>query len=183
VPVVKKSEGKNLEERLHLLTKSFDELIAEPIDTTTEAFKKYITFSLGQECFALLLSDIKEILVNQRIIPVPVQDSAIHGVVNYKNEILPVINLHHLLGLISTEAGKTNALLLTRGLPAEAALLAEEIVAILAIPDDAIKPKPICLDQNCEKMIVGEFYHQGRLITLLDIMSITDSSDNEALIR
>jgi hypothetical protein len=68
-------------------------------------------------------------------------------------------------------------------LPAEAALLAEEIVAILAIPDDAMKPKPICLDQNCEKMIVGEFYHQGQLITLLNTVSITDSSDNEALIR
>jgi len=122
-------------------------------------------------------------LVNQRIIPVPEQDRAVHGVVNYKNEILPVINLHYLLGLIPIATGKTNTLLLTRGLSVKAALLAEKIVAILAIPDNAIKPKPICLDQDIEKMIAGEFYHQGQLITLLNTISITDSSDNAALIR
>ncbi len=180
---MKKISGEILQEKLHLLRKSFDEVVARPIEAKPEAFSKYIAFSLGHEFFALPLSDIKEILVNQRIIPIPAKDSAIHGVVNYKNEILPVINLHYLLGLSSIEVGQGSTLLFTRGLSAETMLLVDKLVAILAIPEDEIKPKLFCLDQDTEKMIVGEFYRQGQLITLLNTVSITDSSEDEDLGR
>jgi len=180
---VNKINGELLQEKLHQLRKSFDEVIAKPIETGTRAYTKYMAFSLGHEFFALPVSDIKEVLVNQRIILLPVKDKAVHGVVNYKNEILSVINLHYLLGLSSIEAGQANSLLLIRGSTVEAFLLVNTLVAILAIPDDAIQPKPICLDQDTGEMIIGEFYHQEQLITLLNAHSITDSKEDEDLVR
>ncbi len=172
-----------LQERMCQLRKSFNEAIARPIGTETRVYTKYIAFNLDREYFALPVASIKEVLVNQRIIPLPVKHKIIYGVMNYKNEVLPVTNLHHLLGLSSVEVGQTDTLLLTRGLAVETALLVDKILAVLDIADADIRPKPISLDHNAGEMIIGEFYHQGQLVTILNPVFLGNPEEDGGAIK
>ncbi len=80
----------NLQQRFDELRESFDLSVARPIETEVKIFTEYIAFKLGHETFAWPTSYIKEMLLNQRIIPIPGRMENLYGVVNYKNQVLPV---------------------------------------------------------------------------------------------
>lgn len=159
--------GGNLQQRIDELRESFDLSVARPIETEARIFTEYIAFKLGHETFAWPTSYIKEMLLNQRIIPIPGRMENLYGVVNYKNQVLPVINLHNFLGLAVMEKIETNILLITTGSQMKIAILIDCLKSVLNVGEDDIKPKPISLDKDAEKLVMGEFYNHEGMITLL----------------
>lgn len=166
------SSNKSLKKRLAQLKESFDLSIARPIETEERVYAKYIAFKLEQEIFAWPVRHLKEILVNQRVIPIPGRMESLYGVINYKNKVLTVTNFHYLLGIPPVEVGQKNTLLITRELPLETALWVDGLKTFLSIAEDEIKSKPISFDKDNSKMIAGEIYSQGLLITILNPNSV-----------
>lgn len=156
-----------LKKSLDQLKESFDLSLAEPMEIKARVYSKYITFNLNHELFAWPVSNLREVLVNQKIIPIPGRLNALYGVVNHKNQVLPVVNLHHLLGLPSVEVAQTNTLLVTKELETQIAFWVDSLESVLSIVEDDIKPKPISLDKDAEKLVMGEFYNHEVMITLL----------------
>lgn len=52
----------------------------------------YLTFVLGQECFAVNVSNVLEVLEQQQITQIPKAPEHILGIINFRGDILPVIN-------------------------------------------------------------------------------------------
>ena len=129
---------------------------------------EHIAFTLDQETFAWPAHCLKEILLNQRIIPVPAKTDNLYGVVNYKNQVLPILNLHHLLGLAVKERLETSILLITGDSSVKNAVLVDCLKGVLDIGENDVKPKPASLHSDAAKFISGEFYHHENMITLLN---------------
>ncbi len=52
----------------------------------------YLTFQLNNEKFAVEISDVLEVLINKETIEVPNAPEYIKGIINFREEILPVVD-------------------------------------------------------------------------------------------
>lgn len=70
--------------------------MADPLaianDTSTEQ-AQYLTFTLTNEMYALVIDNVKEILEYGTLTQVPMMPEFIQGVINLRGEVVPVINL------------------------------------------------------------------------------------------
>jgi len=162
------SADENLQMILAQLRESFDATVAEPIETDDRVYRQYIDIGLGGEIYAWPANYIREILIHQKVIPIPGKVDALGGVVNYRNQVISIIDLHHLLGLGPAELSERNTLLVTRGLKTDFAVLVDGLEAVLSRTNDDIRPKPVSLDEGGKKIVEGEFYHQGTMTTIIN---------------
>ena len=166
----RKSTSDNLgfTERLRKLQESFDLALTNPITPAKCNLTNYLVFRLGRESFAWPISCLHEVLVARKIIPVPGNPKNLHGVINYRNKVLTVTNLHFRLRLEPTAPGSKNTLLITKKLPTKTALLVDQLIGFQEVAEENIKAKPFSLDPETSQMIVGEFLYEGKMITLLN---------------
>ncbi len=54
----------------------------------------YLTFQIGKEQFAVNVQYVLEVLEQQNITPVPKSPEHILGIINFRGQILPVMNMH-----------------------------------------------------------------------------------------
>jgi purine-binding chemotaxis protein CheW len=80
---------------------------AAPVDS---AQRQIMVFQLGQERFALPLSDMVEVISGATIAPVPGAPASVAGVIQVRGEIRPVFHLGQLLGAAGVESLDTVAL-------------------------------------------------------------------------
>ena len=161
-----------LQQRLQQLRDSFDASVAEAVKKDTRRYQKYMAFRLGHELFAWPVNYIKKVAVNKKIVPIPGKIECLYGVLNYKNRVLSVVNLHRMLGIESVNTDQGGTILVTKGLVVDLAILVDGLNAVLIWADDDIKPKPISFNQGAGELIVGELYHQKEMITILNPLNI-----------
>ncbi len=157
-----------LEKELRELKESFDLALIKPFDTEAKTYLKYIAFALDDELFAWPVANLKEIVMNRKIVPIPGTGDNLHGAVNYKNQVLPITNLRYYLGLRLDEPGRANTLMVVKDLAFETAFPVDRLEGILVVDEQCVKPKPVSLDQDIAAMITGEIVHDGRMIALLN---------------
>ncbi len=61
--------------------------------------KTYLTFQIGKELFAVSVNHVLEVLEKQNITPVPRSPKYILGIINFRGQILPVMNMHQKFGI------------------------------------------------------------------------------------
>lgn len=54
----------------------------------------YVSFSLGSELFGITVNKVLEVLDNENISPVPEAPENVMGVINFRGDIVPVIDLN-----------------------------------------------------------------------------------------
>lgn len=154
--------------RLLRLREDFDRATAKPIAPRSDDRVNYLVFKLERESLAWPTASLTEILANRRIVLIPGRQDSLYGVINFKNRVLTVSNLHHRFNLAAVRPDENNIILVSRGLAVDTALLVDDLVAILSVAAGEIKPKPMSLDPETAQMIVGEFHHRGQMVTVLN---------------
>ena len=72
---------------------------------------KYLSFSMLNETFALKISLVTEILAWRPSIKIPRCQDWVHGIINIRGKIIPVIDLNMRLGMASSERSKTTCII------------------------------------------------------------------------
>lgn len=101
----------------------------------TPSTEKYLSFSLGQEMYAVPVSDILEIVREQKITHVPRLPSHIKGVVNLRGKIVPVMDLREKLNITSENASTGCMIVSQVGLQTGMALAALIVDAVDTVLD------------------------------------------------
>lgn len=82
---------------------------------TTDTALQYLTFSLGDEVFAMDIRTVREIIQHAAMTVVPLMPDFVRGVINLRGAVVPVIDLQSRFGRARTQVGKRPAsLFLTR---------------------------------------------------------------------
>jgi chemotaxis signal transduction protein len=155
-------------DRLRELKEAFDQATAKPVETRPTDRVNYLVFELGREWFAWPVANLTQIVLDRRIVALPGRQKDLYGVMNYKNKVLAVANLHHRLNLNSIDPDKINILLISKGLAVETAIAVDRLVSMAPVPTGAIAPKPISLESETAQIIAGEFHHRGQMVTVLN---------------
>ncbi|GGD41628.1 chemotaxis protein CheW [Aureimonas glaciei] len=65
--------------------------------------RQFVTFQMGEELFAVPLTDVQEIIRLPSIVEVPMSISSLEGLANLRGSVLPIINLRRVFNLDPTQ--------------------------------------------------------------------------------
>ncbi|MCQ8240687.1 chemotaxis protein CheW [Rhizosaccharibacter radicis] len=132
----------------------------------------YVTLTLGDQLCGVPVLRIREVVTDARIVRVPLAPAQIAGNINLRGRIVTAIDTRYLLGLPPQEAGSRRvAAVAERGADLYA-LLIDQVLEVLTLPDADLEPLPINLSAEWRKHSSGVFRLPDRLLMLLDIESL-----------
>jgi len=115
-------------------------------DTTIIEAEQYLTFTLGEEYYAIDVSKIKEVLEIQPITRIPKTPPYMRGVINVRGGVVPIIDLRTKFGMEEIEETvDTCIIVLEIGLQNETinvGAVADTVSEVIELPREEIEPTP-----------------------------------------
>lgn len=114
--------------------------------TNQEQVGQYLTFLIAKESFGVNILDVKEIIEIVNVTRIPLTPEYIHGVINLRGNVVPVIDLSARLKNRITNVNKRCCIVLVEVETADSGqllgMLVDEVREILEIPRINILPAP-----------------------------------------
>lgn len=144
------------------------------------AENQYVVFKLDEEEFGIDIMNVKEIIPYQESMQVPNTPDFIEGIINYRGNVIPIINLKRRFKLGTQEITKdTRIIVITLG-NKEIGFVVDEASQTLRLEENQIDPAPDIISGVDRKYIIGVGKVDDRLLILLDLEKVlTDEEKDE----
>jgi purine-binding chemotaxis protein CheW len=142
--------------------------------------EQYVSFMLGSEEFGAEIMRVQEIKGWDTVTRVPSTADYVLGVINLRGAIVPVIDLRVRLGLAEAPFGATTVILVmnvaaTRGARI-VGLVVDAVTEVYDIPATDVQPPPALGGSIDRFFIKGIAALNGKLVILLDVEKLVNSS-------
>jgi chemotaxis signal transduction protein len=150
-----------------------NDVTAEVIDVLPEEEIRLCLFSMGEDLFAVPVEMLTEIIISQKIFPVPTTPPHVLGVINLRGNIVPIVDIRSALSLPRQSTPGQIAIIrhgaVTLGIVVDAV---HEVVAVsksdvLALPGDATGPAG-----RSGRFLKSIVQRSGGVAALLDVEKI-----------
>ncbi len=136
----------------------------------------YLSFNLGNEIFAVSVQKVLEVLEVQKITRIPKTPDFVKGVINFRGEILPVVDTRMKFNLNATVMTSKSVIIVfdlsTNEKEMMLGALADSVKDVLEIRDEDILPVPeLSSDYNAE-FLRGMIKVENGFIMILNIEKI-----------
>ena len=146
----------------------------------TEA-TQYLTYTLGDEGFALDITKVREVLDFTTITKVPRTPEFMRGVINLRGSVVPVVDLRLKFGMAKTEKTVNTSIIITEvavdGETAVLGALADSVQEVLDLASDHIEPAPRIGTKLKTEFIKGMGKQNDRFVIILDIDKVFSAED------
>lgn len=134
---------------------------------------QYLTFTLGEEKYAVEVSNIREILDCTTITKVPRAPESMRGVINLRGSVVPVVDMRMKLGMTPTEESISTCIIVVEivveGETNLLGALADSVQEVLEIEPEQIEAAPrIGVDARSD-FIKGMGKRGDQFIMILDV--------------
>lgn len=125
-----------------------------------------VIFTLADECYALDISTVQEIILWQSVTRVPMTPD-VEGIINLRGNVIPVIDLRKRFGLEAQTGPETRIVVVEIG-AVVAGLVVDGVHEVLRVPVEQIVPAPpTVMTAVSNELIRGIAKTEERLIILL----------------
>ena len=116
------------------------------VAATAEPAAQFLTFTLGEEVFAMDIRTVREIIQYGPMTTVPLMPGFVRGVINLRGAVVPVIDLQARLGRPAAQVGKKTCIVIFDSLRqddrVELGLLVDAVSEVIDIAPAEIEPPP-----------------------------------------
>lgn len=149
--------------------------------TGLENEQQLIIFTVGDEEFGLDVLRVQEIIRYTPPTKIPHGPAHVQGVINFRGEVIPVLNLRKKFGLSTVEYDGFKVIIVVEVSEKILGLLVDSVSDILNLPKEKIQDTPEFSSRKKTRCLkaVGKF--GKRLIFLLDLNKIMDLEEQELL--
>jgi len=144
--------------------------------------QKALTFEIAGSEYGLSADSIKEIARIVEITPVPEAPAFVVGAIDYRGQLVIVVDLAARLALGQAKAGVDSYIVIVDSGERRAGLLVDTVCDVIELPPDAIMAVPANLPLP-EELVAGAFEMSDRLLLLLDVAPVIDFADADLLKR
>lgn len=149
------------------------------------AAPQYLTFSVGQEMFAVGTLCVREIVEYGPITPLPMAPPKVRGIINLRGAAIPVLDLRLCFGGAQTLANPRTCIVMLEvhgsGGTGLVGIIVDAVSEVLEIPAEQIEPAPSLQGRLSPEFVVGIGKLSDRFVLLLDIEYMLGSDDWPAL--
>jgi purine-binding chemotaxis protein CheW len=138
---------------------------------------QYLTFTLGQEIFAIGILQIKEIIEYGNLTEIPMMPSFIRGVINLRGAVVPVIDLTARFGGKASDIGRRTCIVIVEitqtiddaEVRQDIGVVVDSVNEVLEIPQTEIEPPPAFGARIRADFISGMGKVAGHFVIILNI--------------
>lgn len=132
-----------------------------------------IVFKAGKEEFAVPIDAVREIIKNTTITPIPNAPHHVVGIINVRGDIVTTVDIKAQFSLDDSEENTSpKHVIVTSEAGDLYGLLVDEVIEVLRVPKEEIKPPPSLVLKTHQKYVSAVISHERRLIILIDISKI-----------
>ena len=154
--------------------------------TAVEQAAQYLTFRLGEEVFALDITQVREVLDYTAITRVPRMPEFMRGVINLRGSVVPVVDLRLKFGMSATERTVNTCIIIAEvAIGGERTLLgalADSVQEVIDLDAKQIEPPPRLGASIDAQFIRGMGKRDERFVIILDVDRVF-SNDELALVQ
>src|SRR5512134_1263104 len=114
--------------------------------TGVDQVSQYLTFRLGEEVFALDITQVREVLDYTQITRVPRMPEFMRGVINLRGSVVPVVDLRLKFGMSATERTVNTCIIIAEvTIQSERTLLgalADSVQEVIDLEPGQVEPPP-----------------------------------------
>lgn len=143
----------------------------QKITDVDEPQLQVVMFSLAGDMYAFPGRNVLEILPREEVSPIPGTPSCIIGLIIVRGDIESVVDLGKILDLPATEGRESFVLLAASG-TVRSGVQIDQVEDVVEVPQSAILAAPATLDSGIREFVAGQFEHEGKSVTLLDLEKI-----------
>lgn len=158
-------------DRITQLQEQIARRAAQP-ETTPEEAEAILVFLLAGEQYAFPLSVVREISRLRPITPLPGLPATVLGAAGLRGQVLPILSLRRMLALPESPETEDSRLLIVQHGHVVAALLADQVQDIAALPRDALVPPPA---GEALPFLQGIAHEERQVIRLLDLPRLLEA--------
>ena len=146
--------------------------MAENVSTMDS--KQYIVVELGNEQYGIDIQYIDNIVRMQRITRVPKAQNFFKGVINLRGEVIPVMSIRLKMNLDADEITRTSRIIILKlEQQGNVGIIVDEVKEVVTLTADEIEKVAYDSKEGKVNFINGVGKHNGELISLLDLNSVT----------
>ncbi len=146
---------------------------------------QYLTFNLDTETFAIDISQVREVLDFTSITRIPRTPEFMHGVINLRGRVVPVVDLRLKFGMPRTRMTVNTCIIIVEvaidDQPTVLGALADSVQEVIDLEQDSIEPRPSIGTLANTGFIKGMGKQENRFVIILDIEKVFSSSEISVL--
>lgn len=150
-------------------------------EASNQQIKQYLTFRLGEETFAVDVSEVKEIIDDVKLTKIPQTPEYFSGVINLRGSVLPVINLRTKFGMPFTEVTKDTCIVVMEakieGTSVALGTLVDSVLEVFELEEKEIEPAPKLGSKLNVDFIKGIGKRDQKFMIILDINKVFSSEE------
>ena len=160
---------------------------ANGMNETAVAANQYLTFTLGDEDFALDIGKVREVLDYTTITKVPRMPAYLRGVINLRGNVVPVIDLRHKLGMGAITQSVDTCIVIVEimieGELTHMGALADSVKEVISLDPELISPPPRLGIKISHEFLRGMGRRDEKFLIILDIDKVLTTDELEAVQR
>ncbi len=143
--------------------------------------RQYLTFQLGNEIFAIDVSNVREILEFTTVTKVPQTPEFMRGVINLRGSVVPVLDMRLKFGMTITERTVNTCIIVVEvsfeGETTIIGALVDSVQEVFELEPDQIEPAPKIGTQLKTEFIKGMGKRDEQFIIILDADKVFSSEE------
>lgn len=128
-----------------------------------------VSFTLGNEEYAVNILNVQEINRITEITRVPNSPDYVEGVINLRGKVIPVINLRKKFHFEDKPTDDTSRIIIMEIQGITNGLIVDSVSEVLRIPENSVEPAPPMSAELQSQFIKGIAKLENRLIILIDL--------------
>lgn len=138
-------------------------------ERSSDARTALMVFRVGEFWYAVRTEDVREIIQNLDVAPVPCVPEFIRGVLNVRGEIVSVTDGAVFLGCAAGSINRESLAIVLENAECQTAFLVDEVGGIIEIPLTGVEP-PLPATSHAEPdLLVASVFLGDRLVSLLNV--------------
>ncbi len=158
-----------------------EDIIDDEEGEVDQELTQLVTFSIGDEEFGVNILQVQEIIRTMEITNVPRAPEFVEGVINLRGKVIPIVDMRRRFGLRSKEHDKYTRIIVIEIDMIIVGFVVDSVSEVLRIPANSVQPPPPVVAGMDSDYIDGVGKLEDRLLILLDLDSLLDNEEKEAL--
>lgn len=149
------------------------------IEESQNTTAQFIKFETGSQSFGIDVLNSREIVREEKITRIPESPDFVKGVIDLREEIVPIVNLKNLFGITGLKNNSENEkkIIIIKVDGVLIGLEVNKVDEIIEVALETIKDAPSITKNYAKNYIKGVANHNNNLIIILDVNNIFSSEE------
>lgn len=134
--------------------------------------KQFVVFKLDEEEYGIDIMNVKEIGTYQEPVKVPNCPNFIEGIVNYRGDVIPIVNLKKRFNLNELNINKNTRLIIINVSDKQVGFVVDEASQTVILNEEDIEKTPDIITSVDSEYITGVGKKEDRLILLINLEKV-----------